>query len=234
VKKRRVAKTTLRELAGELGVGELARRTGYAASTIARAARTGELSGAMREAIREAWERRERAREAALEQARQREARREAAERGAETRRLKRTRLDPQIAERVGVEKIAQRLGRSEATVKRWVKKGGAPTGALDAARALAAGQAAYPLDWEHGTERTLPKTDAVDLRKVLRQFVAAVDVKAPREEIAKLYRDWRRVKARARGRLTERAWEELVDRLGDELGLPDLGTFSKERFKRS
>jgi hypothetical protein len=216
VKKPRRSSSLLRELLRELGAGELARRTGYSEGTLKRAGREGKLSEGVQDAVRGSYERRE------------------AAKRGAETRELGKSRIPEKLARDIPLPELARKLDRSEKTVKRWVERGGAPPAVLDAARELAAGRArVYPLDWEHGETRALPAEDRERLSRTLRDFLEAKRT-GNHEDIASAFRAWRRAKVPIRRRLSRAAWEELVDDLGAELDLPDVGTFSKERFKKS
>jgi hypothetical protein len=222
VKKQRRAKKSaprpkaiLRRLVEKLGTQEIARRTGYRPATIARAVqKSAKISSALASAARAAEERSVRAAAAA------------------KTRALKKTRLPESIAKKHSPEKLAHMLGRSERSVRRWIARGGAPKTVLDAALQIAAGSRPYDEHWEHGQKTAISKAKEEELEMMLRRFVNATRM-AP-SLVQETYRDWRRAKLAIRKTLTRAAWSRLIEKLGKKLGLPDVGAFSIERFKKS
>lgn len=210
--KRRRASSDLRELVQKHGAREVAKRTGYAERTIARAARTGKLSSAMREGVREAKERSERARRAAKERA------------------AHKTRVDLPL-ERAG--ELARATGVTERTARAWIRRGASPAAARDVAVDLRQGRS--PLNEpEAGKRKAVSEELEERAARTMRAFVELVRARAPQEEIARAYRAWRRAKLPVRRAMTRAAWEKLVTRVAGELGLPDIGVFSAQRFRKS
>ena len=208
----RLASTALRELASRISISELAKRLGRSERTIKSALRTGRLSAALKDAVRTTWDRSERAHKAA------------------KTREIRATKI-PEIRP---LPELAKKLGRPQKTVERWIKQGGAPASVRDAVRELAAGRSEiYPLDWEHGRKSRVSLAEKVALGKKLGALLEAQRTGSA-EEIRRAARSWRRAKVPMRAKLTAKAWSNLVDKLGDLYGIDDVGTNSKERFKRS
>lgn len=171
-------------------------------------------------------------REAAEIQAAER--RREAAIRAAETRKAHRTRIPEDVRKSFTPSELAERLGRPERQVKKWVTRGGAPKDVLDAAAELSEGRARpYPLDWEHGRGRAVPREIYGDLSSKLWAFSEAVRG-GNADEIKTAFRAWRRVKIPARRSMSRETWSRTIEEIAQKLGIPDVGTFSAERFKRS
>lgn len=208
------ASTVLRELVSRVGAKEAARRTGYSERTIKKAAKRGKVSPRLRESLREAEERSARAR------------------RAAKTRERKKTRL-PEEARKVDTKVLAKKLKLPAAKIETYKSKGGAPKKIRDAAIQVARGQDVYALEWKAGRGRSLSKEDEAKLEKTLRAFVRATKKGDP-DEIKKTFRAWRRAKVPARRGLTAQAWDALIEKIGRRAGLSDVGTFSRERFKRS
>jgi hypothetical protein len=216
MKRKPRASTVLRDLLAKHGAKEIARRTGYSERAIKSAAKTGKPSARMREEIRATAERSKRARK------------------GAKTREKKKTRIPVETTERYTPKKIAEKLGKTEREVRAWIERGGTPKRVLDAAKQLGEGQASpYPLKWEAGrrTSYTIPEYEKLEAK--LAAFVTATKI-GDGEEIKRTYRAWRRAKVPLRRALTADMWDDMIERIGLALDLPDVGIFSRERFKRS
>ena len=210
--RRKRASTVLRDLVLELGAKEVARRTGYARSTVERAASSGKLSEGLRDGVRQAEERIERARAAAKE------------------REAHRTRIDLPLEK---VPELAKAMRVTEKTARSWIVRGASPEGARDAAADLKVGRT--PLrEPEAGRGEKITTELKERVERTMRGFVEAVRGKRSQEEIASAYRAWRRAKLPARRAMGKAAWSKLVTRVGKDLGLPDVGVFSSQRFRKS
>lgn len=196
----------LRAFVEKVGLEEAARRTGLSERTLSRA----KLSDRARAELEAAAERSARASHAAKE------------------RNLRRTR----ITEDVSAKELARAAGVSEKTAEKWKERGGAPAGARDAAKQIVKGETPYR-EPEAGKGR-IAAADRDLLEAKMRDFVEAVRTRAGKDAIASAYRAFRRVKVRVRREASRSEWSSVIETIGSRLKLPDVGVFSKQRFRKS
>lgn len=198
----------LRALARELGLAELSKRAGVRVT--AAMVRSGKAPGRVRQAIQKV------------------EARRESAKKAARAKEKRKTR----ILEDVKPGELARAAGVTERTARKWIEEGGAPKHAHDVAIALAMGEEPYP---EPKAGRGKASRDRLaPVGKAMADFVGAVRRAEDGIVIQKFYRKWRKAKDSIRSKISRRRWAAFIERMGNELDLPEVGVFSKERFRKS
>lgn len=210
MKRKRPLRALLRDLVKDLGLKELSRRLGMRVTK--RTLKKKRLSRELSEAIREVETRRERARELA------------------HLRELKKTR----ILEDVRPDELARAAGVTLRTARKWIEVGGASKHGRDVAIALGMGEAQqiYP-EPKHGKGH-VSKDKFSEAADAMREFVGAVRRQETKAVIRKAYRRWRKAKDAIRSKISRQEWAAFIDRMGDELDLPEVGVFSKERFRKS
>jgi hypothetical protein len=154
--------------------------------------------------------------------------------------RASRTKLIPQLKRLTtekqlstfDIETAARWTERKPETVKRWVRKGNTPPQALDKIRAHLTGAKPLPESWKHGRQTRITMEEQENLHRTLRGFIQATHRKE--KNTPKKYEEWRAEKKKIRTKLTKKAWDNLMKKLGKREGLQQEGLFSILRFMLS
>src|SRR5579872_1859141 len=80
-----------------------------------------------------------------------------------------------------------------------------------------------------YGTDN--PKKQWVNTYNFFREFIFLRDANEEKTDIAKAHKKWYRAKARMRAVLGDREFENMVERMGIQAGLPRYGAFSIQSF---
>lgn len=71
-------------------------------------------------------------------------------------------------------------------------------------------------------------------LGRAMTRFVESVRAQEDEKTIKKCYRVWRKHKLSVRGHVSRKVWADFIEEMGEQLDLPDIGSFSKEHFRKS
>lgn len=96
-----------------------------------------------------------------------------------------------------------------------------------------AVGQDPY-LEPHTGKGKQISESKLKKLGRAMTRFVEAVRAQKPEGTIKKRYRVWRKHKMTVRGHVSRKVWADFIEMMGEQLDLPDIGSFSKEHFRKS
>jgi hypothetical protein len=155
-------------------------------------------------------------------------------------RRASRTKLLPQLEKlttkeerkKFSVEQAAKWTQRSPETIRKWIHKGNTPKPMLDRIRANLTGDQPLPETWAHGDKNQITAEEQSKFHSAMRGFIQAKHKKD--KSIPKKYEEFYSEKKKLRRKLSKKAWDALMHKLGKSEGLDEQGAFSILRFMLS
>lgn len=113
------------------------------------------------------------------------------------------------------------------------MKKRSATRHARDVELSRAVGQDPF-LEPHAGKKGQISPEKVKKLSRAMTRFVESVRAQEPEKTIKRRYRIWRKHKMSIRGHVSRKVWADFIEMMGEQLDLPDIGSFSKEHFRKS